>query len=330
MQASTNQTQKEKLELDLKTQIKKLQRLRDQIKTWVASNDIKDKSQLMENRRLIETVSGFSILSCTAILFCLSLHSLLIFLQQMEKFKACEKEMKTKAFSKEGLIQATKLDPKEQEKEEATQWLQTQVEELQMQVESTEAEVESLQGAGKRRKQGSNMGRLEELEHLNDRRKWHISRLEIVLRLLNNGSLLPEKVLDLKEDVQYFVESNTVCIFTLSYCILCSIKLSPQEDDFEEDEGIYDELNLEEEEEKFGLIADDDDSSSSDEESEGESTVRISQKQLSVSQQRNLYGPQIKNKTRKACQASSVTIARFSRRRMLPCSFGVSSLNIQF
>ena len=56
MQASTNQTQKEKLELDLKTQIKKLQRLRDQIKTWVASNDIKDKSQLLENRRLIETV----------------------------------------------------------------------------------------------------------------------------------------------------------------------------------------------------------------------------------------------------------------------------------
>ena len=58
MQASTNQTQKEKLETDLKTQIKKLQRLRDQIKTWVASNDIKDKTVLLENRRLIETVRG--------------------------------------------------------------------------------------------------------------------------------------------------------------------------------------------------------------------------------------------------------------------------------
>lgn len=58
MQSSTNQTQKEKSELDLKTQIKKLQRLRDQIKTWVASNDIKDKSALLENRRLIETVGG--------------------------------------------------------------------------------------------------------------------------------------------------------------------------------------------------------------------------------------------------------------------------------
>jgi hypothetical protein len=57
MQNSTNQTQKEKLETDLKTQIKKLQRLRDQIKAWVASNDIKDKSALVDNRRLIETVS---------------------------------------------------------------------------------------------------------------------------------------------------------------------------------------------------------------------------------------------------------------------------------
>jgi len=58
MQSSTNQTQKEKSELDLKSQIKKLQRLRDQIKTWVASNDIKDKSALLDNRRLIETVSS--------------------------------------------------------------------------------------------------------------------------------------------------------------------------------------------------------------------------------------------------------------------------------
>ncbi|KAK2466413.1 hypothetical protein APHAL10511_002055 [Amanita phalloides] len=224
MQASTNQTQKEKLELDLKTQIKKLQRLRDQIKTWVASNDIKDKSQLLDNRRLIET--------------------------QMERFKACEKEMKTKAFSKEGLIQAAKLDPKEQEKEDAMQWLQTQVEELQMQVEQTEAEIEALQGSGKKRKSGSTTaGRLEELENLNERRKWHVGRLEIVLRLLNNGSLSTEKVVALKDDVQYFVESNS-------------------EDGFDEDDTLYDDLNLDEEEEKFGLVNDDDESEDSDEASE--------------------------------------------------------------
>lgn len=56
MQQSTNQTQKEKLEQDLKTQIKKLQRLRDQIKTWLQSNDIKDKQPLTDNRKIIETV----------------------------------------------------------------------------------------------------------------------------------------------------------------------------------------------------------------------------------------------------------------------------------
>ena len=33
------------------------QRLRDQIKTWMASNDIKDKRALLDNRKLIETVS---------------------------------------------------------------------------------------------------------------------------------------------------------------------------------------------------------------------------------------------------------------------------------
>ena len=71
MQASTNQTQKEKLETDLKTQIKKLQRLRDQIKTWVASNDIKDKSALLDNRKLIETVSTpFALASRTSSPLC--------------------------------------------------------------------------------------------------------------------------------------------------------------------------------------------------------------------------------------------------------------------
>ena len=56
IEQSTNQAQKEKLEDQLKREIKKLQRLRDQIKTWAASNDIKDKAPLLEQRRLIETV----------------------------------------------------------------------------------------------------------------------------------------------------------------------------------------------------------------------------------------------------------------------------------
>lgn len=189
-------------------------------------------------------------------------------IQQMEKFKACEKEMKTKAFSKEGLIQAAKLDPKEQEKEEAIQWVNHQVEMLQMQVETTEAELENLRGTGKKRNKGASghSGRQEELERLNERRNWHMSRLEIVLRMLNNGSLSVDKVNELRDDVTYFVESNTVRV-KLTFLELFWTLL--QDENFQEVEGIYDDLNLEEEEEKFGLVAEDAESDDSDEASEG-------------------------------------------------------------
>lgn len=56
IEQSNNTAQKEKLEDNLKREIKKLQRLRDQIKTWAASNDIKDKAPLLDHRKLIETV----------------------------------------------------------------------------------------------------------------------------------------------------------------------------------------------------------------------------------------------------------------------------------
>lgn len=46
------QSLKEKYEGDLKKEIKKLQRLRDQIKTWLGSSEIKDKQPLTEARQV--------------------------------------------------------------------------------------------------------------------------------------------------------------------------------------------------------------------------------------------------------------------------------------
>lgn len=43
--------------------------------------------------------------------------------QQMERFKIVERETKTKAYSKEGLGLAQKVDPAQKEKEEVGQWL---------------------------------------------------------------------------------------------------------------------------------------------------------------------------------------------------------------
>lgn len=168
----------------------------------------------------------------------------------MEKFKACEKEMKTKAFSKDGLNAAQKLDPREREKAEMSQWLATQVEELMRQIELSEAEIELLQGGTARSRRakaaGNGGGRVEELATFNERRKWHVGRLEIVLRLLENNTLQTDTVAALKEHISYFIESNTG-------------------EDFEFDEGVYDELNLDEEEEAFGIAGDD---NGSDEEEE--------------------------------------------------------------
>lgn len=53
---STNAAQKDKLEDNLKREIKKLQRFRDQIKTWAAGNEVKDKAPLLEQRKRIEKV----------------------------------------------------------------------------------------------------------------------------------------------------------------------------------------------------------------------------------------------------------------------------------
>lgn len=150
--------------------------------------------------------------------------------------------MKTKAFSKEGLIAAAKLDPSQQAKLAARHLLEEFVDSLNRQIESDEAEIEVMQAATGAKKKptgkgGSGNDKINELERRNDRRAWHVSKLESTLRLLENDSLTTEQVTELKEDVSYFVESN-------------------QEEDFEEDEGIYDDLNLEEleGEDGFGVV----------------------------------------------------------------------------
>lgn len=59
IQQTGNPSQKEKLEDSLKKEIKKLQRSRDQIKTWATMSEIKDKKPLQDQRKLIETVCCF-------------------------------------------------------------------------------------------------------------------------------------------------------------------------------------------------------------------------------------------------------------------------------
>lgn len=166
----------------------------------------------------------------------------------MERFKATEKEMKTKAFSKEGLIAAARLDPAEKAKVEMAAWISSQVDELGRQIEASEAEIEQVQaGTGKKKKgAGASAEKTAGLEQLNERRSWHVGRLEILHRMLENGTLEPDRVGEIKDDITYFVDSNA-------------------EDEFEEDEGIYDDFDLDEQEEAFGLKGEDETQDDDDE-----------------------------------------------------------------
>ena len=65
----------------------------------------------------------------------------------MEKFKICEKETKTKAFSKEGVARDEKLDPREIEKEKSYAWVQSIIERIENFVESWEADIERISAA---------------------------------------------------------------------------------------------------------------------------------------------------------------------------------------
>ncbi|KAG1058852.1 hypothetical protein G6F42_028511 [Rhizopus arrhizus] len=86
----------------------------------------------------------------------------------MERFKQIEKEMKTKAYSKEGLMQKERLDPKDKEKADACEFVTNAVDELSRQIEHEEFEIEQLEGS-KRGNKKSDHQRLERLHEMEQR-----------------------------------------------------------------------------------------------------------------------------------------------------------------
>ena len=70
----------------------------------------------------------------------------------MERFKIVEREAKTKAYSKEGLVNSSRMDPAEKEKYSMQQWLNQCIDTLNIQVDQFEAEIETLSAGGKKGK----------------------------------------------------------------------------------------------------------------------------------------------------------------------------------
>lgn len=132
----------------------------------MASSEIKDKTDITTARKEIE--------------------------RRMERFKLVEKEAKTKSFSKEGLNRAA-ADPRERARGEMRDWLAATVEALEGQIEEFEAEAESAAGGTGGGKKGKKPApRVVHMEESISRHRQHITRLEQLLRLLDNEAVQGE------------------------------------------------------------------------------------------------------------------------------------------
>jgi len=181
--SATHANQREKFEAELKTQIKKLQRDREQIKTWQSDKSIKDKNALAENRKKIEV--------------------------EMERFKDFEREAKTKQYSKEGLSKTDKVDPYEEERAKHRLWIQESMDKLHVQIDELEAEQEA-QGVGKKSKSTKqDEAAVSHSKHVQETHRWHATKLEQLLRKLDNDDIKLDDIDELRDSVEYYVDDGS-------------------------------------------------------------------------------------------------------------------------
>lgn len=191
--------QKEKLGEELKKSINKLQRLRVQIREWIQQTDFKGntKDKLEEARRKIES--------------------------DMTRFKEFERELKTKAFSSNALAKGDELDEADAERLRWQDWLTSTIQQLNDQRDEFEADLETL--STKKNLSSSDKERMPELREWQDRHEFHIRKMELILRALDNEALDLSDLACIKDGVEFYMESH-------------------MEPNYMHDEALYDYIDL--------------------------------------------------------------------------------------
>jgi CCR4-NOT transcription complex subunit 3 len=156
---AANPNQREKTQAELKREIKKLQRFREDVMKWLTEGEIKDKQPLLEARKRIEG--------------------------DMERFKTFEREAKTKPFSFQGLAMSEKADPDELRRLTMREKVEMLVSDLKLKIEALEADIEALLGK-KKKPTGVDATKLDELKLFLTRHSFHALNLELFLRKIDN------------------------------------------------------------------------------------------------------------------------------------------------
>jgi len=203
--AAANNQQKEKLGEELKRSINKLQRLRAQIREWIGQSCVQSnsKDKLEDARKRIEN--------------------------DMQRFKDFERDLKTKAFSICALARADELELEEAEKMKYQDWLTQTIQSLNDQLDQFEADLELLNN--KKHLGADDKSRLAQLKLLQERHRWHIKKLELVLRAVDNDAIDMSDLAVVRESIELYVDNH-------------------QDPDCYHDEGLYDCFDLVEFEDK--------------------------------------------------------------------------------
>ncbi|KAG5502919.1 hypothetical protein JKF63_04692 [Porcisia hertigi] len=172
-----NASAKERLEGDLKRELKKLQRHREAMKSFMQNDDYKEKTKMQVSRKKIE--------------------------ERMETFRAIEREMKTKAFSNEGLASAA-LEKSDSATE---QWLKDAIEEGRKKVELLEYEVQKANNNNRARR-GKQQQQKSEYQIRLENLQTHFFKWESLLRMVINEELDTDEVDDLQESIQKVLEDD--------------------------------------------------------------------------------------------------------------------------
>lgn len=178
--SAVNQTQKERFEGELKKEIKKLQRTRESLRNY-ESQDPRNKSRITEARKKIEEL--------------------------METHKQLEKESKTKAFSKEGLLIAPKVDPIEEEREEVREMIKALQGAFQDKINVREAELEKSRGSKLRAGITEDIGK--QIKNL----RYHFEKLEQVLRFVENNPATLEQIWPLTDKLDSYLKTEDTSDF---------------------------------------------------------------------------------------------------------------------
>lgn len=136
-----------------------------------------------------------------------------------------ERETKTKAYSKEGLGAAQKLDPTTREREDLNNWLGSSIDAVQIQIDQFECEVESILAAKKKRLDKDKQDRLDELKNSIERHRFHVGKLETLMRMLDNLAMDVNAVRETVHFLGFMYTENLIqqvslgLLFYNNYCI---------------------------------------------------------------------------------------------------------------